>query len=71
MSIYQLKPAFQNLLRPLVRQLAQWGVTANSVTLFACAFAVFGDASHSFTLCIRSILSITDLAFPTNGIKCD
>lgn len=34
-SIYQLKPAFQNLLRPLVKSLYQIGITANQVTLFA------------------------------------
>ncbi|PJG44483.1 CDP-alcohol phosphatidyltransferase [Acinetobacter tandoii] len=34
-SIYQLKPAFQNLLRPLVRRLDQHGISANQVTLFA------------------------------------
>ncbi len=34
-SIYQLKPAFQNLLRPLVKSLYQFGITANQVTLFA------------------------------------
>lgn len=34
-SIYQLKPAFQNLLRPLVNRLATAGITANSVTLVA------------------------------------
>jgi len=34
-SIYQLKPAFQNLLRPLCRQLAHMGVTANQVTISA------------------------------------
>ncbi|MEZ5594691.1 MAG: CDP-alcohol phosphatidyltransferase family protein [Gammaproteobacteria bacterium] len=34
-SIYQLKPAFQNLLRPLCRRLAAAGVTANQVTLAA------------------------------------
>ncbi len=34
-SIYDLKPAFQNLLRPLCRHLAQWGVTANQVTIAA------------------------------------
>lgn len=34
-SIYQLKPAFQNLLRPWVEKLYKWGVTANQVTLFA------------------------------------
>ena len=34
-SIYQLKPAFQNLLRPLVQWLFKRGVTANQVSLFA------------------------------------
>lgn len=35
LTIYQLKPAFQGLLRPLVARLAAWGVTANAVTLLA------------------------------------
>ncbi len=34
-SIYDIKPAFQNLLRPLTRALASGGVTANQVTVFA------------------------------------
>ncbi len=34
-SIYDLKPKFQSLLRPLVTALASKGVTANQVTLFA------------------------------------
>ena len=34
-SIYQLKPAFQNLLRPGVKKLHDLGITANQVTLFA------------------------------------
>jgi CDP-diacylglycerol--glycerol-3-phosphate 3-phosphatidyltransferase len=38
-SIYQLKPAFQNLLRPLVRALAGAGVTPNQVTLAAFALS--------------------------------
>ncbi len=33
MSIYDLKPKFQNLLRPTVVKLAQRGITANQVTL--------------------------------------
>lgn len=36
-SVYQLKPRFQSLLRPLVRQLAAAGVTANAITLLAMA----------------------------------
>jgi len=39
-SIYQLKPAFQNLLRPLVKLLAVSGVTANSVTLAAMFISI-------------------------------
>lgn len=35
LSIYQLKPAFQGILRPLVARLARAGVTANSITLAA------------------------------------
>lgn len=40
MSIYALKPGFQALLRPLVRRLHALGVTANQVTLAACALSV-------------------------------
>ena len=39
-SIYQLKPRFQNLLRPLVQRLFDRGVTANQVTLSACAVSI-------------------------------
>jgi CDP-diacylglycerol--glycerol-3-phosphate 3-phosphatidyltransferase len=40
MSVYGLKPRFQNLLRPLVRQLARSGVTANQVTWTAALLSV-------------------------------
>jgi CDP-diacylglycerol---glycerol-3-phosphate 3-phosphatidyltransferase len=40
MSIYQLKPRFQALLRPLVRRLHALGATANQVTVAACALSV-------------------------------
>mgnify|MGYP006200493683 CR=1 FL=1 len=39
-SIYQLKPAFQNLLRPGVERLYARGVTANQVTLAAAVVSV-------------------------------
>jgi len=39
-SIYDLKPAFQNLLRPLTRALAGAGVTANHVTVVAMVLSV-------------------------------
>ena len=34
-SIYDLKPKFQNLLRPISNKLAESGVSANQVTVFA------------------------------------
>lgn len=40
MSIYALKSRFQTLLRPAVGWLFNRGVTANQVTLFACALSV-------------------------------
>lgn len=35
-SVYQLKPKFQALLRPLVQKMYRAGVTANQVTIGAC-----------------------------------
>ena len=40
MTIYSLKSAFQNLLRPLVGMLARNGVTANQVTAAAAVLSV-------------------------------
>jgi CDP-diacylglycerol--glycerol-3-phosphate 3-phosphatidyltransferase len=40
LSIYGLKPQFQALLRPLTSALFRLGVTANQVTLAACAASV-------------------------------
>lgn len=40
MSLYQLKPRFQSLLRPLAGRLHRAGVSANQVTLAACAISV-------------------------------
>jgi phosphatidylglycerophosphate synthase len=39
-SVYDLKPAFQGLLRPLCRALARAGVTANQVTVAAVLLSV-------------------------------
>jgi CDP-diacylglycerol--glycerol-3-phosphate 3-phosphatidyltransferase len=39
-SIYDIKPAFQNLLRPLTRSLASAGVTANQITVLAAALSI-------------------------------
>src|SRR5690348_14452823 len=50
MTLYDLKPRFQTLLRPLVRRLAAAGVTANQVTLAAA----IGSVALSVLLCCKS-----------------
>lgn len=45
-SIYQVKPAFQRLLRPFVGGLAARGVTANQVTLGALALALWAPRRY-------------------------
>jgi len=40
LSIYQLKPRFQALLRPIAARLAAAGVTANQVTLAALVISI-------------------------------
>jgi CDP-diacylglycerol--glycerol-3-phosphate 3-phosphatidyltransferase len=44
MTLYDLKPRFQQLLRPLVAQLAGMGTTANQVTLAAALLSVLVGA---------------------------
>ena len=57
MSIYELKPKFQQLLRPLVRRLYARGVTANQVTLFACLISVcFGIGFALAPHCARTFI---------------
>lgn len=40
LSIYHLKPAFQNLLRPLVKYIDHRGITANQVTVLAAVISL-------------------------------
>lgn len=47
-SIYQIKPRFQALLRPLVQRLAADGVTANQVTLAAAVLSIAAGAILAF-----------------------
>lgn len=44
-TIYDLKPAFQNLLRPLCAALYRAGITANQVTVSAFLLSVAGGAA--------------------------
>lgn len=57
-SIYDIKPKFQNLLRPITQTLAAMGVTANQVTLAALvlslltgvALVIAGDQTQYYLL---------------------
>ncbi len=60
MSLYQLKPAFQGLLRPLVARLARGGVTANQVTLTAGTISV----ALGTWLCMQSVQPAWFLLLP-------
>ncbi|MDX8470133.1 CDP-alcohol phosphatidyltransferase family protein [Mesorhizobium sp. VK23B] len=44
-TLYALKPAFQDRLRPLVGKLAAMGVTANGVTILAAVLSVAAGAA--------------------------
>src|SRR3712207_9508500 len=59
-SIYQLKPKFQSLLRPLTRVLFQLGITANMVTLFA----MFASIALGIFLYVSSTVKIYYLSLP-------
>ncbi len=60
-TIYDLKPAFQNLLRPLVGRLAAAGVTANQVTLAALALSLLTAAGLAAWPASRIMLLLVPL----------
>ena len=67
-SIYSLKPRFQNILRPLVKRLAAKGVTANQVTLAAglisvlVALVVVWQAPHGWLFALIPIWMLLRMA---------
>ncbi len=49
MTLYDIKPGFQSLLRPVVKRLAKTGISANQVTLAAAAGSILlGAVLSSF-----------------------
>ena len=71
-SIYQLKPAFQHQLRPLVSQLVALGVTANQVTLTAMALSLVAGGTlalwHPSTRLVGMIPIVLFLRMALNAI---
>ncbi|MDH3666064.1 MAG: CDP-alcohol phosphatidyltransferase family protein [Paracoccaceae bacterium] len=55
-SVYDLKPAFQDLLRPLANRLAGAGVTANQVTAVGLAVSAAAGALLTLTGAAKSAL---------------
>ncbi|MEX6632340.1 CDP-alcohol phosphatidyltransferase family protein [Hyphococcus lacteus] len=55
-SIYDLKPKFQNLLRPLCKRAARAGITANQVTLIAFGLSFAHGAANIATHGARWVL---------------
>jgi CDP-diacylglycerol--glycerol-3-phosphate 3-phosphatidyltransferase len=61
-SIYDLKPAFQRLLRPLTRALARAGVTANAVTVAAALLSILAGGAIAATRGARGALLLLPAA---------
>jgi CDP-diacylglycerol--glycerol-3-phosphate 3-phosphatidyltransferase len=67
-SVYDLKPKFQNLLRPLCSGLARGGVTANQVTIAAAVMsvaesaAIFATGGASWTLLLLPLVLFLRMA---------
>lgn len=61
-SIYAIKPAFQNLLRPLTKKLASVGVTANQVTLAALVLSLMTGAILVFAAKQTDIFLLVPIA---------
>ena len=67
-SIYQLKPRFQNLLRPLVQRLYDNGTTANQITVLAGVISLLvglliaGFAQHLWVFALIPLWMIMRMA---------
>jgi CDP-diacylglycerol--glycerol-3-phosphate 3-phosphatidyltransferase len=62
-SIYDLKPKFQSLLRPLTNFLARAGVTANDVTLFAIGLSFLTGGAILYFRSFRVFLLLPLILF--------
>jgi CDP-diacylglycerol---glycerol-3-phosphate 3-phosphatidyltransferase len=61
MTVYSLKPRFQDLLRPLVASLARIGVTANQVTIAAALGSMLAGAVMGWRADARPVFLIAPI----------
>lgn len=61
MTIYDLKPKFQELLRPIVQTLANKGITPNQVTMFAMLLSILVGAIITLTQGAKWVLLFVPL----------
>jgi CDP-diacylglycerol--glycerol-3-phosphate 3-phosphatidyltransferase len=62
-SIYDLKPKFQGLLRPVTNALSRAGVTANQITVFAMLLSFAAAATIYFCRSLRVLLLLPLVLF--------
>ena len=62
-SIYDLKPKFQGLLRPLTNALARAGVTANQITVFAMLLSFAAGGTVYISRSLHSLLLLPLVLF--------
>ncbi len=71
-TIYDLKPAFQNLLRPIVNALARAGITPNQITYFALVLSFVAGGSialtHGASWVLLSIPAVMFIRMALNAI---
>jgi len=67
-TIYDLKPKFQNLLRPITNHFAKVGITANQITIFALFLSIITglllslNPNNNFIFCIVPIILFIRMA---------
>ncbi|WP_020559318.1 CDP-alcohol phosphatidyltransferase family protein [Thiofilum flexile] len=60
-TIYNLKPIFQNLLKPLLNKIAKLGITPNQITLTTLVFCVFVGLMLAYTQGAKWLLILLPL----------
>jgi CDP-diacylglycerol--glycerol-3-phosphate 3-phosphatidyltransferase len=62
-SLYKIKPAFQNLLRPLLKSLHKRNITANQITIIAVLLSILMGAGFFFYQEFRILLLLIPIGY--------